>query len=76
MTDDRLQQRADRLAAQVEALAAVLRASGVAEEASMQVLSHASAAVVQALSLELLLERSDTPPDPGRQAQLDIRLAA
>jgi hypothetical protein len=54
MTDDRLQQRADRLAARVEALAEALQASGVSEEASAQLLSQASTAVLQALRLELL----------------------
>ena len=54
MTDDRLQRRADRLAGRVEALAEALRAGGVSEEASAQVLSHASAAVLQALRLELI----------------------
>lgn len=54
MADDRLQRRADRLAARVEALAEALRAGGVSEEASAQVLSHASAAVLQALRLELI----------------------
>lgn len=54
MADDRLQRRADRLAGRVEALAAALRASGAPEEASAQLLSNASAAVLQALRLELL----------------------
>jgi hypothetical protein len=65
MADDRLQQRADRLAASIEALAAALRASGVPDEASAQLLSHASAAALQALRLELLLERP-APPDDAR----------
>jgi hypothetical protein len=58
MTDDRLQRRANRLAARVEALAEALHASGVSEEASSQLLSQASAAVLQVLRLELLVERS------------------
>ena len=58
MADDRLQRRADRLAARVEALAAALRASGAPEEASAQLLSNASAAVLQALRLELLVEQA------------------
>jgi hypothetical protein len=56
MTDDSLQRSADRLAAHVEALATALRASGVSEEASAGLLSSASAAVLQALRLELLIE--------------------
>jgi hypothetical protein len=59
MTDDRLQRRADGLAARVEALAEALQASGASEEASAQLLSQASAAVLQALRLELLVERPD-----------------
>ena len=57
MTDDRLQRRADGLAARVEALALALKASGAPEEASAELLSQASAAVLQALRLELLVER-------------------
>jgi len=52
MTDDRLQRRADGLAARVEALAQALNASGASEEASAELLGHASAAVLQALRLE------------------------
>ena len=59
MADDRLQRRADRLAGRVEALAAALRAGGVSDDASAELLSHASAAVLQALRLELLVERPD-----------------
>lgn len=62
MTDDRLQRHADRLAARVEALAQALQASGISEEASAGLLSSASAAVLQALRLEVLVET------PGRLA--------
>lgn len=54
MSDDHLQRRADTMAARVEALAEALRAGGVSEEASAQLLSRASATVLQALNLELL----------------------
>jgi hypothetical protein len=70
MSDDRLQRSADRLAARVEALAQALRAGGVPEEASAQLLSHASAAVLQALRLELLIE------SPERASEPAVRLAA
>jgi hypothetical protein len=60
MARDRLQQRSDRLATRVEALAAALRDSSVPEEASAELMSRASAAALEALSLELLLE----PPEP------------
>jgi hypothetical protein len=56
MTDDHLQRRADGLAARVEALAEALQASGASEEASAQLLSQASAAVLQALRLEVLVD--------------------
>jgi hypothetical protein len=56
MTDDRQQRRADGLAARVEALAQALEASGASEEASAELLCQASAAVLQALRLELLVE--------------------
>ena len=57
MTDDRLQRRADRLAARVEALSQALRAGDVAEESAARLLSNASAAVLLALRLEQLAER-------------------
>lgn len=53
------------LAARVEALAGALRASGVSEEASAQLLSRASAAVLQALNLELLTSRAFRISDSG-----------
>jgi hypothetical protein len=56
MTDDLLQRRADGLAARVEALAEALQASGASEEDSAQLLSQASAAVLQALRLEVLVD--------------------
>jgi hypothetical protein len=59
MAEDRLQRRAEGLADRVEALAAALEASGASEEASAQLLSQASAAVLQALRLELLCEQPD-----------------
>jgi hypothetical protein len=70
MADDHLQRRADVLAARVEALAEALRAGGVPEEAAAQLLSRASAAALQALNLELLLER------PVAAAEPVVRLAA
>jgi len=72
MTDDRLQRRADRLAARVEALAQALHASGVPEEASARLLSKASAAVLQALRLELLVEQ---PARPGGLALVGVEAA-
>jgi ABC-type nitrate/sulfonate/bicarbonate transport system substrate-binding protein len=74
--DDRLQRRADVLAARVEALAEALRTCGAPEEASAQLLSRASAAVLQALNLELLLEQPHTVLEPPHDPQLDLRLVA
>jgi hypothetical protein len=54
MPDDPLQRRADRLVERIDALADALRAGDVSEEASTEVLSQASSAVLQALRLELL----------------------
>jgi hypothetical protein len=76
MPDDRLQQRADSLAARVEALAQALRAGGVSEEASAELLSHASAAVLQALRLELLIEQPEAQAVPRRDVVRVVRLAA
>jgi hypothetical protein len=76
MADDRVQHRADRLAARVEALAAALHASGVPEDTSAQLLSQASAAVLQALSLELLLQQPSPRRKHRRDLELDLRLAA
>lgn len=56
MPDDPLQRRADRLVERIDALAEALRAGGVPEEASAELLSQASSAVLQALRLELLVE--------------------
>jgi hypothetical protein len=57
MADD-LQKRADGLAACVDALAEALRDGGVSDEDSAQILSQASAAVLQALRLELLADQT------------------
>jgi hypothetical protein len=56
MTDDLLQRHADDLAARVEAFARALRETEVSDDTSAELLSSVSAAVLQALSLELLLE--------------------
>jgi hypothetical protein len=55
MPDDPLQRRADGLVERIDALAEALRAGGVSDEASAELLSQASSAVLQALRLELLL---------------------
>ena len=55
MGDGSLDERSERLASRVGALAAALAAGGVSEEVSARVLAHASAAVLQALALDELL---------------------
>jgi hypothetical protein len=62
MAGDPLQSRAIALAARVDALAEALRASGIPEDTSAELLTRAAAAVLQALRLELLLEQADEPP--------------
>ncbi|HJQ49218.1 MAG TPA: hypothetical protein VJ838_01740 [Gaiellaceae bacterium] len=59
MGDVALHRRAADLAARVEAFARALQASGVPEDTSMELLSSVSTAVLQALSLELLVERDE-----------------
>jgi hypothetical protein len=76
MADDRLQRRADGLAARVEALAEALRAGHVQEEASAQLLSHASTAVLLALRLELLLAQAPPAEEPRYSAEPVVRLVA
>jgi hypothetical protein len=56
MPDDPLQRRADGLVERVDALAEALRAGGVSDDASAELLSQASSAILQALRLELLVE--------------------
>jgi hypothetical protein len=68
VANDYLQSRADALAARVQALAAALHASGVSDETSERLLAQASAAALQALTLELLLERRE-PPSSGPVAE-------
>ena len=62
MGDVALHRRAADLAARVEAFARALHASGVPEDTSTELLSSVSAAVLQALSLELLVERDELAP--------------
>ncbi len=57
-----LQDRSERLASLVDKLGAALRDSGVADDAASRLLESASAAVLDALTLEVML--SDDPPAP------------
>ena len=56
-----LQERSERLAARVDALAAALNECGAEEEAAGRLLGYASTAVLQALTLELLLASPAVP---------------
>ena len=79
MQDGRLQDRSERLAARVEALAVALQESGVSEEVAARLLAHASTAVLHALTLELLVapEPAATPAEaPKAPAAPDVPLAA
>jgi hypothetical protein len=73
-----LQERSDRLAAQMDALAAALHDCGADGDAAARLLGHASAAVLQALTLELLLAPTAVPPPqpaqekPAREPSLPL----
>jgi hypothetical protein len=55
MTPGALQDRSDRLASLVEELGAALRDCGIGDDAAARLLGNASAAVLDALTLDLLL---------------------
>ena len=62
MSPGALQDRSERLASLVDGLGAALRASGVADDAASRLLENASAAVLDALTLDVMLP--DDPPAP------------
>jgi hypothetical protein len=62
MSPGALQDRSERLASLVGELGAALRDSGVADDAASRMLASASAAVLDALTLDLML--ADDPPAP------------
>jgi hypothetical protein len=78
MLDGALQERSDRLAARVDALASALHASGVSDTAAARLLEAASTAVLHALTLELLLapEPIAVPAVEPEPAQPEVPLAA
>ena len=61
MSPGALEDRSERLAALVEELGAALRSSGVAEDAASRMLENASAAVLDALTLDLMLPEMSAP---------------
>jgi SOS response regulatory protein OraA/RecX len=80
-----LQERSERFAARVDGLASALRAAGVSEEDASRLLTLASEAVLNALTLELLVaERKPEPRSEAESARTadsslaepDLRLAA
>jgi hypothetical protein len=76
MPASRLQKRADGLAACIDGLAAALHESHVAEETAARLLSQASTAALQALTLELLLEQPGPAAAPAAAlAELAPRVA-
>ncbi len=80
MLDGALQERSERLAAGVDALARALRESGVPDADGARLLEAASTAVLHALTLELLLAPEPAPVAvPAEQPQpveTDVPLAA
>lgn len=77
MSAGSLHDRSESLAARVDALAAALHECGADEGASASLLGHASAAVLQALTLELLLAPAALPPalpaeEPAREPSLPL----
>ena len=60
MSPGALQDRSERLASLVDGLGAALRASGVDDDAASRLLENASAAVLDALTLDVMLP--DEPP--------------
>jgi hypothetical protein len=79
MLDGSLLERSERLAARVDALALALQESGVADAAASHLLEAASTAVLQALTLELLL--APTPiaapaVEAEQPAETEVPLAA
>ncbi len=80
MSPGALQDRSERLAALVDGLGAALRTSGVADDAASRLLENASAAVLDALTLDLMLP-DDSPapvaaPVEERAAEPAMLLAA
>ena len=62
MSPGALQDRAERLSALVDGLGAALRESGVADDIASRVLENASAAVLDALTLDLMLREDPSAP--------------
>ena len=63
MTPGALQDRSERLASLVDTLGAALRGSGVSDEAASRLLECAAAAVLDALTLDVMLPND--PPSPA-----------
>jgi hypothetical protein len=62
MESGALQDRSERLASLVDKLGAALRDSGVPDDAASRLLENASAAVLDALTLDLMLSEAQPVP--------------
>lgn len=69
MSPGALQDRSERLASLVDDLGAALRGSGVDDDAALRLLENASAAVLDALTLDLML--AEDPPRPAAPAPVE-----
>jgi hypothetical protein len=69
MESGALQDRSERLASLVDKLGAALRDSGVPDDAASRLLENASAAVLDALTLEVMLSDDPLPRVAAPQAE-------
>lgn len=76
MSPGALQDRAERLASLVDGLGAALRKSGVTDDAASRVLASASAAVLDALTLDVMLadDSAAVPTAPAEQPEAEPAL--
>ena len=72
MSPGALQDRSERLASLVEGLGAALHGSGVPEEAASRLLASASAAVLDALTLDMMLPDHGPDPVPAPAEQPEV----
>lgn len=64
MSPAALQDRSERLASLLDGLGAALHGAGIAEDAASRLLENASAAVLDALTLDLM-QQDDPPVQPA-----------
>jgi hypothetical protein len=73
MSPGALQDRTERLASLVDKLGAALRSTGVADDAAARLLENASAAVLDALTLDLMLPDDSPVAAPAPAAPPDAK---